>query len=283
MTDDVIIPTREPKTPLSPLHEMLGKVRREKHAANFNRLLNHPKVYPWVHGATVGALDFTGVLSNPNVILLMGQHGGIMYERHQPGLFEIHCQCYPEGRGKWMLAFAQACQHWIFTKTECVEVMTRIPQGNEPARALATRAGLEFQFRNPTGWVMRNAVVPADIYSIHVNNWMRDAPGLVERGRWFNSSLVEQAMTIGVKAKAIDEEPYQRYLGAAVEMILAGQVQKAVVFFNRFAALSSYTPLVVTSAQPLAIVFGESVVVFREGGGFYIASHFNQSQPATAN
>lgn len=275
--DDIITPTRAPKTPLSTLHDILGKVRREKHAANLNRLLNDPSVYPWVHGATIGPIDMSGSLQDPDVILLMGQHGGILYHRRQTGIFEIHCQCYPEGRGAWMLSFARACLHWIFTRTECVEVMTRCPEGNLAARSLARAAGMQRHFTNPMGWTMKGKRVPADIYSIGIQQWMATAPGLAERGEWFCGALAEQCRRHGVDAAPIADPAFHRYIGAAFEMFAVGEFHKGCIFFNRYAALSDFTPIVIISAQPMTIAIGGSVAVFREGGEFYVATHLNQS------
>src|SRR5690348_6364974 len=124
---------RQPNEPLSPLHDMLGKIRREKHASNLNRLLNHPEVYPWVRGQAEGPLDLTGAVIDPRNYLLMGQHGGLLFQCHSPGIYEVHSQCYPEGREAWMIQFVRGCLHWMFCRTDAVEILTRCP-GSSPKR-----------------------------------------------------------------------------------------------------------------------------------------------------
>jgi hypothetical protein len=131
-------------------------------------------------------------------------------------------------------------------------------------------------FTNPTGWNMDGKPIPADILSITIQDWMAAAPGLEERGKWFCHAMADQLKIHGHDVTAISDPGFWRYIGAAYEMFAAGEFQKGVIFFNRYAALSDFTPLVVLSAEPMTIAIGGSVAIFRDGGEFYIAAHLNQ-------
>ncbi len=282
--NDIVHPVRAPKEPLSDLHDMLSKIRREKHASNLNRLLNHPEVYPFVKGACVGPLDLTSAVANEDNYLLMGQFGGLFFQALQPGLYEVHSQCYPEGRGAWMVNFVKGCLHWIFTRTDAVEIMTRCPHGNLAALGLARAIGGKREFTNPKGWILDNKVVPADIFGLRIQDWMRTAPGLEERGKWFHDSLENEYQKIG-KTEPIhpDDSSHDRYVGLACEMILGGQPEKGIIFYNRWAALADYATIKLISRQPLALDIEEAILIVRPDGNFYVAALTNQDAPASLN
>ncbi len=230
-------------------------ISRHLDAAHLNSILNHPDVYQWVKGAAEGPLDLTPlVVGNDDVIPLLGEHGGQIYHRLQPGLFDCHSQFLTQGRGAWAIEATRKTLHWVFTRTEALELLTRVPHGNVAAKALAKGIGGQFQFTNERGWVMHNKPVPADIYSLTVQEWMRTAPGLVERGKWLYERLRIEAPT---------DETRDRYAGAACDMLLGGQTLKAVALFNRFAAMSWHPPAQIVSLDPVAVQIGETIFEVR--------------------
>lgn len=247
-------------------------VSRHTEATKINAILNHPEVYPYVRGPVEGPLDFTEFLKNEDVYALFGEHGGQIYIRLQPGLFECHSQFLPQGRGEYALAVTQASLHWMFTRTDAVEILTRCPSGNPAAKALAKAIGGQFQWTNPNGWVMDGKPVAAEIWSLTLQEWTRTAPGLVERGQWFHDRLESELDRHGHKELAHpDDQAHDRYVGAAVEMFFGGQPGKGAVFFNRFAALGGYHPVKVIRSSPLAVDIGTAVLVMREND-FFIPS-----------
>lgn len=247
-------------------------ISRQTDAAHLNSIANHPEVYKWVAGNANGPLDFAPVMDNPDVFVLMGEHGGQVYHRLQPGLFEAHSQCRPEGRGEWMYEATRKTLHWIFTRTECMEIMTRVPHGNTRARSLAQAIGGRQDFVNPKGWIFDGKPVAAEIFSLKVQDWMRTAPGLVERGKWFHGRLNAEFDRHGVPDLAHDDdETHDRYVGAAVEMMFGGQPLKGAVLYNRWACMSGYHPISVVSLDPLAVDIGTALLVMR-GDDFFIPS-----------
>ena len=196
------------KEPISELHGSLDKIGRERNARRLNRVANHPEVRPYIGGPLAGKLDFTAVVQDPRNILLMSQHGGMVFHQLSPGIYDAHIAVVPEGRGKWALNMTRACFHWMFTRTDALEIMARIPKGNVAARAMATAMGMKPSF----------ATQSCSVLSITVQQWAAIAPGLVERGQWVatrmgwnNVKLVENE----------DPEAY-RHIGLAFEMFLSG-------------------------------------------------------------
>jgi hypothetical protein len=249
---------------LSPLHAMLAYLRQQTDAKKLNEIVNHPAVYPHVFdaGMTKGApMDLSAMVEDPRTIVLMATYGGGAYQCLQPGIYEGHSFCLPKGRGKWALLCAKATLHWMFTKTDAVEIMMRCPKGNLAVHAFSRALGGIYRFTVERGWAKDGRMIPADIFSLTLQDWMTRAPGLEERGRWFSKQLKGELDRAGIKElQHPDDDTHDRFIGAACEMLIAGNPLKAVAFYNRWASLASYVPLYITSADPLTIDVGSMQV-----------------------
>lgn len=239
-------------------------VERQTDAKRLNEIANHPSVYPWVHGSIVGELDLSDVVSRPGNIVLLGEHGGIVFHAMQLGLFEAHTLVLPEGRGAWTERAVWDCLHWMFTRSNAVEILTRIPKGNYAARALVKQIKGEFAWRAERGWVMDHEIIPADIFSMTLQHWLTVAPGLEKAGEWFHGRLEEEFERLGhTEPQHEDDATHDRYVGATVEMIRGGQIDKAIITYNRWAAVSGYNPVSVVSTSPLTLNIGNALVMPR--------------------
>jgi hypothetical protein len=244
-------------------------ISRHTEATHINGILNHPDVHPWV-AYDDQPLDLTPVMESPNVVALYGEHGGQVYQRLQPGLFEAHSAFKPEGRGEWALAATHATLKWIFTHTEAVEIVTRVPTGNVAARALAKSIGGVHDFTLPEGWVKDGKPIPADVFSLTLQGWMKSAPGLVERGKWFHMRLKSELDRLGIEEPPHhDNEVHDRYVGAACEMFFGGQPDKAAVFYNRIGSIAGWQPIGVIGYDPLIVNIGSAILVMR-GDDFFV-------------
>lgn len=248
-------------------------IRRHTDATLLNQIANDDSVRPWICGQIEGKLDLTALVSDPNNYLLMGEHGGVFYHCLQPGLYEAHTQVLPEGRGRWTVAMVKKSLHWMFTKTDAVELLTRVPEGNTPALALTKRIGGEFEFTRPAGWFMNGRLVPTDIYSLNIQRWMRDADGLEIRGRWVDNKIKKELRRQDKTVTFIHDQSHDRYAGAAFDMILSGQIGKGMALYNRWASVAGYASAKVISAAPLTIDFRGVMLVFRENDFWVIPCH----------
>lgn len=265
------------KTPapdaMSDLHAALAGIKRRYDATFLNKVLNHPAVYPMVKGNAEGPIDASAIAADPANILLCGEQGAIVFVCHQGGLYEAHTQVLPDGRGAWSLRFVRAALHWLFTHTSAVEVVTRCPHGNIPALALAKRVGGRFQFTNPNGWIIDGKQVPADIYSLTIVDWMRQAPGLEERGHWFHEVLEAEYRRLGAlnASPHPDDDTHDRYVGMACEMILGGMPHKAAAFYNRWAVMAGYAPIsIIKETHPVTVDIHDAVIVVPEDRDFWV-------------
>jgi hypothetical protein len=242
------------------------EVWREFSAKQINQVLNHPAVRPDVADLGSGVLDLSPVLANKNNILLMGQYGGCLCYCAQPGLYEVHTQVLPEGRGEWALAFVRAGARWMFTHTGAYEIMTRVSHGNVAAKALTIAAGMRHEFTRDDGPSFRGSNPPCDIYSYRIQDWVQRAAGLVESGQYLHERIQAEAKRLNIATELhADDENHNRYAGAALEMVLGEQTKKAVLFYNRWAVAARHPLIALVSEQPPVIRFDIGLMTLRGG------------------
>ena len=246
-------------------------IKRHFTAHSLNVVVNDPSIFPWVRGSLTERLDLTPVVEDHNNVLLMGEYGGVLFTQNQPGVYEAHTQVLPAGRGEWCLKMVQEALEWMFTRTDCVDIITRVPKGNIPARALARSIHGKFEFRMENGWTLNGKVVPADIFSLQIQGWMATAPGLEEWGDKFHQRLTAEYEKHGkTGGPNHGHDPvHDRYVGAAYLMFRNGQPVKGMIFYNRWAKICGYTPITLTSVDPVVIDMQESLLAI-ENGDFFV-------------
>lgn len=225
-------------------------------AARIDGLMNHPMVFPWVSRPGDPPIAMARVVRDPRNVVLLGAHGGIAFHWVMPGLYDTHTAVLPLGRGAWAEAFGAACRHWMFTRTDAVELLTKVPRSNMPARALTRRVpGGTCEYVIAGGWTRRDGRrEDIEVWGVRIQDWLRHAPELVERGREFHRLLHLEYDRLGLGiARHDDNDVHDRFVGAAVEMILAGLPAKGVVYYNRWAAMVPAPRIKIESLNPLVI------------------------------
>lgn len=225
-------------------------LKRETDATFINAIANHASVREHMLGK--GLIDYTPVIKNTANVVLTGPMGGMVFHQLVPGFFEIHTQVLPEGRGAWALEMAQSALLWIFTRTVASEVMTRVPDGNLPARDLTRRCG---------GVLEQKAFIELDgeqvgwsIYRMTIQDWLKTSPYLEERGRMFHVKLHGEYDRLGLKIERHGDDPWHnRHAGAAAFMIAGGQVAKGIGYYNRWAGMALAPMISLASVDPLIV------------------------------
>lgn len=141
------------------LYDAGVRIERQTTAARINAVLNDPGVRPWVADAAEGKLDITAAVENPNNYCLMAEHGGCMFFRLMPTIYEVHTQVLPEGRGPWAIAMIRAAIHSMFARTDAWEIMTRVPRTHIAAKAATLRVGARFEFTRDDPCLFRGELV----------------------------------------------------------------------------------------------------------------------------
>lgn len=229
-------------------------LQRQFTAEHLNEVINHPDIHPHVCGAIAGPLDLSVAVADQRNVLLMGEHGGFLFVWMQQGIYEVHSQVLPAGRGRWALAAARASLDWMFTRTTALEVITRVARGNYAALVLAKACGMKPVTVVSNGWVTMDGPCDATVLSLTIQDWIGKSEALAARGTWVAKNW----------RKAPVSDIYA--LGAMVEMMAHQQVAKAAIFLQRWMAIIGadlkVEPL---TADPPRLQVGNAIVVVRDG------------------
>jgi len=232
---------------------------RERDATRINQVLNHPDVHPWVTDDDK-PLDVSAGVANPNNVLLMGEWGGCLCIQMLDGVYEVHTQILPEGRGKWALDFVRAGSAYMFLKTNAYEIVTRVAEGNVAAKALTLAAGMRFDFRRTEGKTV-------DLYSFRIQDWVLLGRGLEEVGAAFHAALTAEMERIGVEVEPHEPDPnHNRFVGAAYTLITSGFAAKGVTLYNRWAFMTRHPFISIVQHEPLTIKIDVGLLRLGEHG-----------------
>lgn len=246
----------------------MTEIRREHDAAWVNHICNHPDVRPWLGGYLDQKLELGPTVENPRNVVLSAEKGAMIFMALQPGLYEAHTQILPDGRGRWTLEFVLDALRYMFTATDAIEIVTRVPYGNLRAasalRALGRVIPVVHEFDREYGWVENGIRKPASFHSIRIQDWIRAAPELIEAGEEFHRIIEDGFARAGRKRLAHPEDAnHDRHAGCAFLMAKNGQPLKATIFYNRWALQTGYMPIHVSGVDPITINIGEAEISAR--------------------
>lgn len=242
------------------------ELHREKDATRINEILNHPKIRPWVADAKEGVIDIQSQLDNGRNILLMGEHGGILFLNVLPGVYEAHTQVLPEHRGAWTDNLTHSAIYWMFTKTDCYELITRVPKPHIPARAAAVRSGGKYEFTRHDGCIFRGKQTPVDIFTIRIQDWCISGSFLEKAGQWFHDRLNAEAARNGINENPHEDDANHNFVvGAVFGMIIGGQLNKAINIYNRWALISRHAAIALSSINPPVIHMDIGYLTLKNG------------------
>lgn len=245
-------------------------VRREFSAHGLNIIVNHPGVRPWVGAPGTDRIDLSAVVADSRNVLLMADGGAFFLTMQEPGIYEVHSQFLPEHRGENVIAAAHDASRYMFTRTDCVEIRTKVPEGNIAAGALAKRMGWGLLFSRDKAWPTDEGLVGCRYYSKTIDQWAAAAPGITDSGAWFHRKLEAAKVASGSELPVHDDDDaHDRYVGATVEMIAAGQIAKGLGFYNRWAPFAGYGPVSLVAMNPPVIDIGDALLAVR-GDDFHV-------------
>ena len=242
-------------------------MRRSYDAAEINPILNHPSVFPHIAVLGMTEIDVSPILADPHNVLLVGAGGGIFFVRIDACLYEVHTNFLKPDRaslsteGPYIRNFCLEAYRFMFTHTDCLELNTKIPAHNRVG-ALAPLIGWQKEFERKACWPSVNdGMVDCAFYSIRYEDWLRKTPGLMETGRWFHERMREECARLGhPEERHADEDCHDLTVGACIETIMGGQLEKAIICYNKWARFAGYGAIALVSRSPLLIDIGDALI-----------------------
>lgn len=231
-----------------------GSVRRTFDPAFLNIVVNHPAVRPSLEGD--GVLDVSHQVSSPDNFALTSESGGFLLIRHEPGRYEVHSQFLP-GHATHPIRAMQAAQEWMFTRTDCQSIVSKIPDANRAAKGFAIAGGLRPIFR-------RDGV---EYVELTLMDWAMRTRALDAHGERFHDLLQAAKIEAGSILPAHPHDAaHERAVGAALLMIERGQCGKGVAFYNRWARQAGYAEIGLISDSPPTVDAVDAVVGLGNNG-----------------
>ena len=241
-------------------------IERHTTAERLNAILNHPSVRPDVAPPSAGVLDLSDGVANQNNVLLLGPNGGCLFVKLMYGIYEVHTQALPDGRGPEMRQVAEECVDWMFSRTDAFEVTTRVPEKHRLAEALALATGFRHEMTIPDATEWRGQRQAIKVLGLRIQDWAVGTKAFDEIGRDFHDFMHKEADRLGITDQPHAENAlHNKYVGMSIEMVRHGFPAKAVQIYNRAALLMRHRTVQLLSANPIAIRFDIGILKFEDG------------------
>lgn len=211
-------------------------IRRTLDPAFLNSVANHPEVRPMIGGDITQPVDLTDHVRNLANICLVGDGGGWVLLNLAPGQYEAHTLFLPGARGKPYFRQLREALRWLFTRSDCIEIVTKCPDDNPGANMAAVLSGFHQTFRRENAWAEGVGIT---FYAFTVDDWFKRDTECPKAGRWFHDKI-EAALG---HENHPEDEIHDKAVGAAVLMMRAGLIGKAVSFYNGWARVAGYVPI----------------------------------------
>ncbi|MFK3647910.1 hypothetical protein ACI2IY_05660 [Lysobacter enzymogenes] len=195
---------------------------------------NDPRVFPAVSCAGMERVDLAPVWGD--CIGLEFDTGGWLFHRLRPAYYEVHTLFLP--RSRYVREMALAAAHYMFTGTDAMELVTKVPVDLPSALALAKASGFTERFTRKGAWIRDSGAVDVVYLGLTLDEWARGVGReyLAERGEWFHQQLGEH--------QTHDDDPiHDLFVGLGIACAEAGQADKGLWLYNRWAAFAGYRPL----------------------------------------
>jgi hypothetical protein len=245
-------------------------VKRSFDAGDINPILNDPAVFPLVSLPGMEAIDVAPQIADPRNVLLVAPGAGLIFFQTEPCYYEVHTNFLKpnraaqsaNGAGPYIRNVCLDAYRWMFTHTDCLEIVTRIPAHNRAASVFAPLVGWTKEFERHGVWpTLEHGHVDMAFFSLRYDDWVRKTPGLMESGRWFHQRMAAECARLGhSEERHAEEDCHDLHVGACVETIFGGQLDKAIILYNKWARFAGYGLIALVSKSPLLIDIGDALL-----------------------
>lgn len=118
-------------------------LRRTFDPAFLNQVVNHADVRPWLGQDRASPISMDALVANFENIALVNEYGGFVFVKLGPGIYEVHTQFLPSGRGEKAVNAARQAARYMFKEAHASVLITDVPEDNSGALRLALATGFE--------------------------------------------------------------------------------------------------------------------------------------------
>lgn len=134
----------------------------------FERIANHPDVYPAVSCKGCGRISFGDAWARC-IGLEFGVCGGFIYVELEPGTWEVHTLFLP--RTREVDQFAEQSLRHMFEVAGADRIVTMVPNDLPHASRFARRHGFSLTHTTPDGWERNSGPVDLDHFELSKEAW----------------------------------------------------------------------------------------------------------------
>jgi len=234
-------------------------IRQTFDPAFLNTVANDEAVRPGLSGA--GVLDLSPLIATPDNVTLQTDCGGFVLTGDRFGTYEVHSLFLP-GNGTTPIRAMRQALEWMFTRTDCVAIVSKVPCANKAAKGFAIAGGLRAVFERDD-----EALGRCEYVELPLMRWAMNCAALEAHGERFHGLLERAKIAAGSSLPVhAHDAAHERAVGAALLMIERGQAGKGVGFYNRWARLAGYQPIRLLSLSPVIVDAVDALVGLGENG-----------------
>lgn len=160
--------------------------------------------------------------------------GGWIFQKLEGGYYEVHTLFKPKSAN--VADKARKALFYMFTCTDALEIVTRVPHDLPHAKRLALKGGFKYRFTRDEGWERNGQTIGCDYFGLTLDDWTRDNTELMQLGHGFHELL-------GSHKDHGDDPIHDAYAGLGVACWSGGVVGKGLWRYNRWAVSCGYRPL----------------------------------------
>lgn len=226
-------------------------IRRTLDAAHLNAVANDPNVRPTLGGE--GEIDLTGLIADPANLALVADGGGFVLTPLAPGHLEVHSMFRPKADA---IGAMREAMDWVFTRTDCVSIWSKVPKANRAAKGFARAGSLRVLFERE-----HETLGATEYCELPLMRWAMNTPELESQGERFHALLEAAKREAGSSLPEHPHDPaHERAVGAALLMFERGQPGKAASFYSLWARAAGYQPIQLLSVAPVTVDVGDAII-----------------------
>jgi hypothetical protein len=146
----------------------MHSIERSTDAAFLNRVVNDPSVFEAVALGGKEPINLEAAVLDEGNVFLRNEHGGFLFMNLGDGIYDVHTQFLPDGRGLAALISAGDAARYMFVETDCLAIRTFVAHSNKAAKRLTKWMKFE---PIDTATLMG---VPGVVYLLTLKRWAQE-------------------------------------------------------------------------------------------------------------